>query len=45
MEAFPKFLNGEPEETYGDKSSIVLAVVKCTIQLLLDVHVHEDSVD
>ena len=45
MEAFAKFLNGEPEETYGDKSSIVLAVVKRTIQLLLDVHVHEDSVD
>jgi len=45
MEAFAKFLNGEPEETYGDKSSIVLAVVKRTIQLLLEVHVHEDSVD
>jgi hypothetical protein len=50
MEAFAQFLNGEPEETYGDKSSIVLDVVKRTIQQkirdsLLDVHGNDDSVD
>src|SRR5438270_5917322 len=35
IEAFVQFLNGEHEDTYGDKGSIVLDVLKHTIQLAI----------
>ena len=35
MEAFVQFLNGKPDETYGDKGSMVLDVLKHSIQLAI----------
>ena len=35
VEAFVQFLNGKPEETYGDKGSMVLDVLKRSIQLAI----------